>query len=191
MAHSTRVRGVSRRSRRAGQGFTLIELMVVLAIASILMLIGVPALLNILAHYKVHSSAQQLVMLGRQARYESIKLNQPVTLVADSNRNSFYVYSGTLPGMPPYNLPDGPGDIPAVQRVAEWSVPRGVKFLIQPACTGYCGSFSFNPDGSATLPAGASVTGQSVVFSTPNQSTTTVLLKPAAALTGKLVITIP
>ena len=169
-------------THRVRAGFTLVELLIVIAIASVLLLIGAPALMNVAARYKVHSSAQQFQMLGRQARYESIKLNQPVTIVADTNRNAFYVFSGTIGGMPPYNFPDGPGDIPGNQRVAVWPLPRGVTFSIQapPACTpgAYCQSFQFAADGSGT--------GQPVTFSTPNQPSYKVAMVTPA--TGKLLI---
>jgi Tfp pilus assembly protein FimT len=160
----------------------MIELLVVIAIASILLLIGAPALMNIAARYKVHSSAQQFEMLGRQARYESIKLNQPVTIVADTNRNAFYVVSGTIASMPPWSFPDGPGDIPGTQRVAVWQMPRGVAFAFQPAaaCTAgtFCQSFQFAADGSGN--------GVPVIFSAPNQPSYKVTLVTPA--TGKLVI---
>jgi prepilin-type N-terminal cleavage/methylation domain-containing protein len=163
-------------------GFTLIELLVVIAIASVLMLIGAPALLNVAARYKVHSSAQTLEMLGRQARYESIKLNQPVTLVLDTKRKTFYVFSGTIAGMPPYSFPNGQGDIPPTQRVAVWALPRGVSYAFQPVtdCTAgsYCQSFQFAPDGSGT--------GDPVTFSTPNQPSYKVSM--VAPATGKLAI---
>jgi prepilin-type N-terminal cleavage/methylation domain-containing protein len=168
--------------RAARSGFTLIELLVVIAIASVLMLIGAPALMKVAARYKVHSSAQQLEMLGRQARYESIKLNVPVTLVADTNRNAFYVVSGSIAGMPPWKFPDGPGDVPAGQLVAVWQVPHGVTFTIQspPACAAgsSCQSFQFASDGSGT--------GQAVTLSTPNQPSYKVSLTNLA--TGKLAI---
>ncbi len=162
-------------------GFTFAELLVVMAIASILMAIGTPALMNTLARYKVHSSAQTLEMLGRQARYESIKLNQPVTIVGDSRRNQFYVFSGTIAGMPPWNFPNGQGDIPAAQRVAIFPLPRGVSFAMVPPCsagTTYCQTFQFAADGSGTGPA--------VKFSTPNQPSYQVSLVTQA--TGKLLI---
>jgi prepilin-type N-terminal cleavage/methylation domain-containing protein len=167
--------------------FSLAEMLIVLAIASVLMLIGTPALLNILAHYKTHAAAQQLVMLGRQARLEAIKLNQPVTIVGDANRNAFYVFSGTLPTMPPYSLPDGVGDIPADQRVAVWELPKGLAFSILPICpVRYCQAFSFNPDGSATGPAPPAPPGQSVTFTTPQALSSKVSM--AYLATGKLVI---
>jgi len=171
--------------RRLPAGFTLIELLVVLCMLGALLAIGIPQLLKIVARYKVHSSAQQLEMLGRQARFESIKLGQPVTLVADTNRNAFYVFSGTLGGMPPYKLPDGYGDIPALQRVTSWQLPTGISFAMVPAAScvagSYCQSFSFNSDGSGT--------GQPVVISTPGQPTWTIAMKAQA--TGKLTITSP
>lgn len=170
------------RAGRGRTGFTLVELLVVIAIASVLMLIGVPSLMNTLARYKVRSSAQQLEMLGREARYESIKMNQPVTLVADTRRNMFYVVSGAIAGMPPYNFPDGPGDIPGPQRVAVWEIPRGVSFAMQPASAcvvgTWCQSFSFNADGSGT--------GVPVIFSVANQPTSKVTLVTPA--TGKLAV---
>jgi prepilin-type N-terminal cleavage/methylation domain-containing protein len=189
MAHPSRSHGEARRLLRRWQrsrswrsGFTLAELLVVIAIGSLLLLLGYPALMNILARYEVRSSAQQLEMLGREARYESIKLNQPVTLVADTNRHMFYVVSGAIPNMPPYNFPDGPGDIPGPQLVAVWQVPHRVSFAMQPASAcvqgTYCQSFLFNSDGSGS--------GLPVVFSTPNQPSSKVVL--TAKATGKLAI---
>ncbi len=174
-----------RRSRSWRSGFTFPELVCVIAIGSLLLTLGYPALMNILARYELRSSAQQLEMLGREARYESIKLNQPVTLVADTNRHMFYVFSGTLAGMPPYSFPDGPGDIPGRQLVAVWEVPHRVSFVMQPASAcvqgTICQSFSFNSDGTGT--------GVPVVFSTPNQPGSKVLLAQTA--TGKLAIQYP
>jgi prepilin-type N-terminal cleavage/methylation domain-containing protein len=186
MAHPSRSYGEARRllrrlrwSRSWQSGFTLAELAVVLLIGSLLLILGYPALLSVLAHYEVRSSAQQLQMLGAEARYESIKLNQPVTLVADTNRHMFYVFSGTIPNMPPYSFPDGPGDIPGKQLVTVWHVPQNVSFVMQPvtACVQgtICQSFSFNPDGTGT--------GVPVVLSTPKQPSSKVFMTaPATGL---------
>jgi Tfp pilus assembly protein FimT len=130
---------------------TIIEVMAVMLLMAVLLALGTPALMNVLATYKMRSSAQQLEILGRQARFESIKMNQPVTVVVDTNRNMFYAYSGTLAGMPPYNLPHGPGDLPPLQRVAVWQVPRGVlvdlTLLKTPCSATICDVFTFTSDG--------------------------------------------
>lgn len=167
------------RSGSRQSGFTLIEMLVVVCIAAVLMLYGMPALLNVAAHYKVHSSAQQLEMIARQARYESIKLDTPVTLVSDNYRKMFYAISGTVTGMPP-SFPHGPTDIPATQRVAVWPVPAGVTYAMNPACGvgQFCQYLVFNSDGSAS--------GPDVTFSSPQQPSSTVHL--AQPLLGKLVI---
>jgi prepilin-type N-terminal cleavage/methylation domain-containing protein len=190
MAHPSPDRQRAGSSRPRQSGFSLIELLVVLAMAAVLFLIAYPALLNVASLYKVRSSAQRLEMLARQARYESIKLGQPVTVVGDSKNNMFYVISGTIAGAPPYNFPDGPPDIPPTQRVAVWEVPKGVSFAIvnaaiAPPCVlapaVACPAFTFNSDGSGV--------GQTVTFSYPNQPSSTVTLaKPPAtsSLMGKL-----
>jgi prepilin-type N-terminal cleavage/methylation domain-containing protein len=171
--------------RSSRPGFTLIELLIVLAMAAVLMAIGMPLLLNVAARYKVRSSAQQLEMLARQARYESIKLGQPVSVVPDVANRNFYVYSGTISGMPPFNgklpsFPNGPIDLPALQKVAVWEVPRGVRFASDTAIPTYPDPvpFTFNPDGSGG--------GGPVTFCTPNQQAVTTSMSSQA--TGKLQI---
>ena len=192
MAHPTPDRQRARPPRPRQSGFSLIELLVVLAMASVLLLIGVPALMNVASLYKVRSSAQRLEMLARQARYESIKLGQQVTVVGDGKNNMFYVISGTIAGgPPPYSFPDGPPDIPPTQRVAVWEVPRGVTFAITnpaivPPCVltavNACPAFTFNSDGSGS--------GQTVTFSYPNEPSSTVTMATKAPtftnLMGKL-----
>jgi prepilin-type N-terminal cleavage/methylation domain-containing protein len=190
MAHPSPDRPRARSPQPRQSGFSLIELLVVLAMAAVLFLIAYPALLNVASLYKVRSSAQRLEMLGRQARYESIKLGQPVTVVGDSKNDMFYVISGNL-GPPPLSYPDGPVDIPPTQRVAVWEVPKGVSFAIvngaiAPPCvlsaTVACPAFSFNSDGSGA--------GQTVTFSYPNQPSSTVTMATTAPtytnLMGKL-----
>jgi prepilin-type N-terminal cleavage/methylation domain-containing protein len=164
-------------TRRSPRGFTLVELLVVLAIGSILMAIGMPALLNIGQRYKVRSSAQQLQMLGRQARYEAIKLGQPVTVLPDPTNQMFYVVSGTIPtGWTSY-LSFAP-----TSRVTLWQVPNGVEWTSTGA------NFSFNSDGSGS---GGSVRFTSHVDpqnSNPNPNYATYNVAMTSTATGKLAI---
>jgi Tfp pilus assembly protein FimT len=164
-------------------GVTIIELLAVMLLMGVLLALGAPALMNVLGTYKMRSSAQELEILGRQARFESIKMNQPVTVVADTNFKMFYAYSGTLAGMPPYNLPHGPGDLPPTQRVAVWQVPRGVivdlSVLKTPCSAAICDVFTFTPDGQGKG-GDVGLKGQN-----PNLQTFTLSMTP---VTGKITI---
>jgi prepilin-type N-terminal cleavage/methylation domain-containing protein len=153
-----------------GHGFSLLELLVVLAMAAILMAIGMPALFRIGAHYKVRSSALAVEVLAHQARYKSIELGQNVTVVGDQTHRMFYVISCTVPG----SFPNGPTDIPATQRVAVWQVPTGITFTIT-------APLIFTSTGSGT--------GGPVVFSYPNEPSSTLTL--ATPATGKITVTAP
>ena len=88
---------------RRESGFSLTELVVTLAVALILMAIGLPSFLRAYHSYLLTNSASQMADILRLSRYEAIRLNKQVncqvqqtyagdptlTLVwADSNRNS-------------------------------------------------------------------------------------------------------
>ena len=87
---------------RREYGFSLTELVVTLAVALILMAIGLPAFLRAYHSYQLTNSASQMADILRLSRYEAIRLNKQVncqiqqtyagdptlTLVwADSNQN--------------------------------------------------------------------------------------------------------
>jgi prepilin-type N-terminal cleavage/methylation domain-containing protein len=169
------------RPRSSRSGFSLIELLVVLAMAAILMAIGFPALMNVLEHYKVRSSAQSLMMLGREARYEAIKQGVQVSVVPDPRTNMFYVVSVPPPTPPAtWSFPGGPAGIPNTQRITVWEAPRGVTFTGAVAVT-------YNTDGSATgaapFPPPQWV---SATFSFVNQPSSKVVM--TATATGKLAV---
>lgn len=160
---------VSERTRKGGRGFTLVELLVVLGLAAILMVIGMPALLNVGQKYKVHSSAQQVRMLGREARYQAIEKGTQVSVVPDPAHNMFYVIAASPPPAAG-SFPNGYTDFPATSRVSLWQVPNGVTFTAT--------MLTFNADGSGL--------GGPFAFSTINQPTYSVVMTSTA--TGKLVV---
>jgi Tfp pilus assembly protein FimT len=144
----------------------MVEMLVVMAVGAILMVVGMPALLNTINHYKVTSSAKSAEILARQARYQAIQLSQAVYLVPDPAHNMFYVTSE--PG--PWTFPHGPTDIPPTQRLAVWEVPRGVTFTAT--------AFTFNSDGSGS--------GGPMTFNYVNQPSSTLTMTSTA--TGKLTV---
>jgi type IV fimbrial biogenesis protein FimT len=61
------------------RGFTLIELMVALAIGSLLVVLGLPSFNEFLRNSEIRSTTESLVNGLRVARTEAVRRNQPVT----------------------------------------------------------------------------------------------------------------
>ena len=72
----------SRPAHRA-RGFTIIEMVIVLAIFSILALIGLPALLKMLARQSLVSAAHETAGLMRQARFTAVKRGMNVRVAVN------------------------------------------------------------------------------------------------------------
>ena len=156
-------------AKRGRRGFSLVEVLVVLVMAAFLMAIGMPALLNVGQKYRVHSSAQQVMMLGREARYQAIEKATQVSVVPDPAHNMFYVIAASPPPAAG-TFPNGYSDFPAASRVALWQVPTGVTFTAT--------MLTYNSDGSGS--------GGPAAFSSQNQPTYSVVMTSTA--TGKLVV---
>lgn len=75
----------SRLARRAARGFTLIELMIVLAIAGILLGTGVPAVTGLIRSMRLTSAANDLFAGFLLARSEAVKRNTRVALCKSAN----------------------------------------------------------------------------------------------------------
>lgn len=85
----------------AGAGFTLLELLLVLSLAGVLILLGMPAMLNALNRAKLAGFAQQAATAMQGARLEAIKrslvarvevhfADNSVIAYVDSNNNGVY-----------------------------------------------------------------------------------------------------
>lgn len=68
------------RRRGSTAGFTLIELMVVVALAAIMMTLAVPSFQNMIANNRITSHTNELVMAINMARSEAVKRNVRVIL---------------------------------------------------------------------------------------------------------------
>lgn len=67
------------------RGFTLIELMVSVAIIAVLVSIALPSFSGVIANAQVRAAADQLRDMVGRARQEALKRNVPVALAAASN----------------------------------------------------------------------------------------------------------
>ncbi len=67
--------------KRRGGGFSLLELLIVLAIMFVVTAMATPYMLNAIADYKLRTSASQLSNLLQRARAESVRRNTTVQLM--------------------------------------------------------------------------------------------------------------
>src|SRR5258708_20775429 len=144
----------------AGAGFTLLELLMVLALAGVLVLLGIPSMLNALNRAKLAGFAQQTATAMEGARLEAIKRFTVARVEVHFADNSVLAYVDTdkdgvfTPGTdflvfqakaPPGVVLSGPGGTPA----------DALKY----AYTGF-GAIAggavalFNSDGSVSTPGG-------------------------------------
>lgn len=71
--------------KRAGAGFTLLELMVVLAIAGLLFAVAVPAMGDFIRNGRITGAANDVMAALHFTRSEAIKRRMPVTLCTSAN----------------------------------------------------------------------------------------------------------
>lgn len=97
-------------------GFTLLEVLVVVAVVGILLMITAPAFLNMINRYKLTGTAREVAALMQAARLESIKMSSTAQVTFDETANAFVAtlatgrqLSGTVP-MPVKVEFRGPGD---------------------------------------------------------------------------------
>lgn len=69
---------------RAHAGFTLVELLIVMAILGIVMAFGVPSMRDLLANQRMKSASFDLVVTAMFARSEAVKRGIPIYLAAPS-----------------------------------------------------------------------------------------------------------
>lgn len=70
------------------RGFTLLEMMVTVAVAAILVTLAVPSFNEAMLGSKLNTQANNFVATVQLARSEAIKRNAPITLCASSNGTS-------------------------------------------------------------------------------------------------------
>lgn len=71
------------------QGFTLIELIVAIAVAAILLTVAVPSLTNLIRSNRVTGQTNELVAMINFARNEAIRRNDDIPVVLTSNADGW------------------------------------------------------------------------------------------------------
>ncbi len=72
------------RTTRPAQGFTLVELMVTVAVIGILAMIAVPSMTSLVSTSRVKGQSEEVTSLMQVARSEAIRRNQRVTACASA-----------------------------------------------------------------------------------------------------------
>ena len=81
---------------RNAQGFTLIELMVALAIAALLLLLGMPSFTTFLRNSEIRSTSESIINGLRAATTEAANRNQTVTFELASGNERRLEHSGSF-----------------------------------------------------------------------------------------------
>jgi prepilin-type N-terminal cleavage/methylation domain-containing protein len=80
----------SRLSWQARSGFTLIEILIVIAIVSLVVALGMPAIENV-TYQRVNSTVRRFVGMSRSIRSDAILLNNIYRLAIDFDRKAYWV----------------------------------------------------------------------------------------------------
>ncbi len=141
--------------RRSTSGFTLVELLITIAIMAVLLLLAVGPLNTFIHRGKIEGIARQTVTLMQLARFEAIKRSVPARVVVDTVAGSVFAYADVDR--------DGAFDPAADRELGRYQLPNYVEFRAGDSSSagddvalwnlesGGAASVQFNENGSVTL----------------------------------------
>ncbi|SPD76284.1 conserved hypothetical protein [uncultured Desulfobacterium sp.] len=108
-------------------GFSLVELMVIIAVIAILGATAVPSVINWLPDYRLKTAADNLVSRLQQAKIQAARLNAECVIFFDNAANSYHLVSGGNDGI--FNGPPVPsGDDELLHTGLLEAYGNGVRF---------------------------------------------------------------
>jgi len=112
-------------SGRGQRGFTLIEMLVVLALMAVLMFLSAPAIYNAIRQSKLRGITQEVTTLMRQARLDAIKSSaQAVVKIVPADATN------PVPSVQAFSDRNADGLLSAGEPVlATFPLPKGVTFM--------------------------------------------------------------
>lgn len=134
-------------ARHHARGFTLVELMVTLAVAGILMLIAIPSFRNITLKHRLTTTANEYVNALNTARMEAVKRNSYAQFCSDSASSNTSDTLGTKCG-------SGGGAVTLLDAPASASTVKSpVTSVVSPMqLSGSIRAVRFNGEGIAYVP---------------------------------------
>lgn len=148
-----------RRLAPRGRGFTLAEVLVVVAMIGIITLIGIPTFQRLLHRTKIEGIARETTIMMNLARYEAIKRGVPVVVQIDPVGQQIFSFVDVHGGLDVTLPPDGlfaaiPG---AAARTTDYELgrlplPTGVSFINETGNTDLASVDGFVNDGNPDPP---------------------------------------
>ncbi|MGB7848916.1 MAG: GspH/FimT family pseudopilin [Candidatus Acidiferrum sp.] len=173
-------------------GFSLTELVVALAVALILMAVGLPAFMRAYRAYQLNSVATQVADILRLTRYEAIRLNTPIQCVikpsvsdpgytdawVDSNKNLALDATEKMILLGPAGSLVDVGSVPGASSLSTLAVGS---FAVDPATpSGY--AVQFDARGAVVTPANKVVVFYLSSTLAPEAGYRAVFLMPAGSI---------